>query len=36
MPLILATKIDHLTELMGEFCLLDSDSSFKQGLLVKK
>ncbi len=35
MSVVLATKLSEKTDLMGEFCLMDSESSFNQGLITK-
>jgi hypothetical protein len=34
MPIVMAKKISNPISEMGEFCLLDADSSFNEGLLV--
>lgn len=36
MPVVLANKISNKTDSMGEFCLLDSESSFRRGLITKQ
>lgn len=36
MPIVLATKLRHSMPEMGQFCLMDADSSFNHGMLIAK